>query len=123
MVAFARQPGPKQPAPPCTPISVRTGPFTTTTCAAPDRVPVVEWQFAISLRWARTAASTTGMYSGAHPAITALIATSSAVTVASRVGTDPTTSDPSSPAIARNVPTRSGLGGTTGRPSVQPRRW
>ena len=70
---------------------------------------------------AKTAATTTGKYSGLHPAITALIAACSAVTVTSRVGTAPRTSSGSSPTVARKASTFSGVGGTTGRPSVQPR--
>ncbi len=73
-----------------------------TAWAAPDSVPVVLWQLAISSRWARTAATTTGMYSARQPAITALIAACSAVTVTSRVGTWPSTSSLSRPAAARN---------------------
>ena len=93
----------------------------TTACAAPDSVPVTLWQLPFSWRWARTAATTTGMYSGRQPAITALMATCSAVTTTSRVGTAPSTMSGSSPATARNSSTSSGVGGTTGRPSVQPR--
>ena len=72
---------------------------------------------------ASSAVSTTGMYSGRHPAITALIATFSTVQGAMSGGMRPTTS-----AGSRRVPPsirrmRSGVGGTTGRPSVQPRSW
>ncbi len=92
-----------------------------TACAAPESVPVVEWQFPNSSRWARTAATTTGKYSGRQPAITALIAACSAVTVTSRVGTVPRTASGARPAVARKASTFSGVAGTTGRPSVQPR--
>ena len=61
MVALARHPGPKQPALQLTSSARRAGPLITTACAAPDKVPVTLWQLPFSLRWARTAASTTGM--------------------------------------------------------------
>ena len=115
IVALARHPGPKQPAVQFTSRRVRAGPLTITTCAAPDSVPVVLWQLPFSLRCARTAATTTGMYSRLQPAITALIATCSAVTVTSRVGTVPITTSGSSSAAARNSATSSGVGGTTGQ--------
>ena len=54
-------------------------------------MPVVLWQLPFSCRCARTAATTTGMYSARQPAITALIAACSAVTTTSRVGTSPST--------------------------------
>ena len=120
MVALARKPGPKQPAVQFTSSAVRAGPLTITTCAAPDSVPVVLWQLPFSCRCARTAATTTGMYSRRQPAITALIAACSAVTTTSRVGTAPSTTSGSSSAAARKSATSSGVGGTTGRPSVQP---
>ena len=61
MVALARHPGPKHPDVQLMSISRRIGPFTITTCAAPESVPVVLWQLAFSWRCARTAATTTGM--------------------------------------------------------------
>ena len=74
-----------------------------------------------SVQAASTAARITGRYSGLEPAITALIATFSTVQGARSGGTTATTSSG-----ARRVPssiasTRTSLGGTTGRPSVQPR--
>jgi hypothetical protein len=75
----------------------------------------------VSVQTASSAAITTGKYSGLHPAITALTATFSTVTGARLGGTIATTSRGS-----RRVPvsihiTRSGVGGTTGNPSVSPR--
>ncbi len=61
IVALARHPGPKHPALQLTSRRRRAGPLITTACAAPDSVPVTLWQLPFSLRWARTAASTTGM--------------------------------------------------------------
>src|ERR1700688_4126931 len=74
-----------------------------------------------SVQTASRAAITTGRYSGLHPAITALTAIFSTVTGARFGGTVATTSRGS-----RRVPvsihiTRSGVGGTTGSPSVNPR--
>ena len=74
-----------------------------------------------SVHAAWTAARTTGKCSGLHPAMTALIATFSTVTGTRSGGTTAMTSSG-----ARRVPssmrsTRAGVGGTTGRPSVQPR--
>ena len=120
MVALALNPGPKQPAPEATPSSFRTGPLMMTVCAAPDSVPVVEWQLPLGWRWARTAATTVGKYSGRQPAMTAFAAACSAVHVTSRVGTVPSTSSPESPAHPRKAATLSGVGGMTGSPSVQP---
>ena len=61
MVALARQPGPKHPAVQLMSSAGRAGPFTMTTWAAPESVPVVLWQLPFSFRCARTAATTTGM--------------------------------------------------------------
>ena len=74
-----------------------------------------------SLQTASTAASTQGRYSGRQPAMTALMATFSTVRSMRSGGTTATTSSG-----ARVVPdsirrTRASVGGTTGRPSVQPR--
>ena len=70
---------------------------------------------------ASSAASTTGMYSGLHPAMTALIATFSTVHSARFGGMRPTISEGLRvvPCSMRN--TRTSVGGTTGRPSLQPR--
>ena len=66
------------------------------------------------------AATTTGMYSGRQPAITALIAAFSALTTALRPLMAPSSSWPSSPAAASIAAMEASDGGTTGRPSVQP---
>ena len=66
------------------------------------------------------AATSTGMYSGLHPAMTALIASFSAVRAEARASYDPMTSCASSPAWARQDSMRSRVGATMGRPSVQP---
>src|SRR5882724_3512892 len=60
------------------------------------------------------------MYSGLQPAITALIATFSAVMDTTRFVMKATCCCGASRAASSIAPTRSGVGGTTGRPSVQP---
>ena len=74
-----------------------------------------------SVHAASTAASTTGRYSGRHPAITALTATFSTVHSTRSGGTTATTSSGARVVPASIRSTRSSVGGTTGRPSVQPR--
>jgi hypothetical protein len=65
-------------------------------------------------------ASTTGKCVGRHPAITALIASFSAVTATPRTGSTPTSCAGSATAISRHPATASRVGGTIGSPSVQP---
>ncbi len=69
---------------------------------------------------ASMAATTTGMYSGLHPAMTALTAIFSMVAGALSGGMLATTScaDRADPAIMRS--TRAPVGGMMGRPSIQP---
>src|SRR5215831_14258593 len=67
-----------------------------------------------------TAATTTAMYSGRQPAMTALIATFSAVTDTDRFVMKASSCLGSRRAAASIMVTRSSVGGTTGKPSVQP---
>src|SRR5215510_12470313 len=67
-----------------------------------------------------TAATTTAMYSGRQPAMTALIATFSAVTDTDRFVMKASSCFGSRRAAASIMVTRSSVGGTTGKPSVQP---
>ena len=67
-----------------------------------------------------TAATTTGMYSGLQPAMTALMATFSAVTATWRLVMKATCCSGSSPAASSIARTRAAVGGTTGSPSVHP---
>src|SRR5215831_14874482 len=67
-----------------------------------------------------TAATTTAMYSGRQPAITALMATFSAVTDTDRFVMNAICCLGSRRAAASIIVTRSSVGGTTGRPSVHP---
>jgi hypothetical protein len=61
------------------------------------------------------------MYSGRHPARTALIATFSATTTVFRPAISPRTASPRSAAPASISAMDFSVGGTTGSPSVQPR--
>ena len=70
---------------------------------------------------ASTAASTTGRYSGRQPASTAFTATFSTVHSARSGGIRPSTSAGSRVVPCSMRSTRSGVGGTTGSPSLQPR--
>ncbi len=69
---------------------------------------------------ARISATTTGMYSGLPPAMTAAIAAFSAVMRRRLTGSTPTTSPAASPAPSRNRRTSASVGGTIGNPSVHP---
>jgi len=69
---------------------------------------------------ASTAARTTGMCSGRQPASTALTAIFSTVATPSLGGTMPTTWEGSLPEARIMASTFSRVGGTTGRPSLQP---
>src|SRR5262245_808557 len=72
IVAFARQPGPKTPAPQLTSSAPRTGPLRTRSGLGEFVVADTPWRSNASSHTASTAAMTTGRYSGLHPAITAL---------------------------------------------------
>ena len=121
MLAFARLPWPSAFTPEFMPMRRAIGPFTTT--IGPEN-QVVHSRPCIAnsgASAASTTARTTGMYSGLQPAITALIATFSTVHGALFGGIAPITS-----CASRLVPpsirsTRTGVGGTTGSPSLQPR--
>ena len=107
-------------SPPFMPISAATGPLTMTQIAAPPVLVATVLTLKAGSSTASIAVTTTGKYSGLQPAITALIATISALTVLRRAGTLPSTSSPSRPAAASIAATFCGVGGTTGRPSVHP---
>src|SRR5207237_6350568 len=121
IVALARHPEPKTPAPQLMSSAVRIGPPTITSGDGAFVVADTPWRSNASSHTASTAAITTGRYSGRQPAITALTATFSTVAPPMFGGTTATTS-----CAPRRVPpsmrtTRSGVGGTTGSPSVRPR--
>ena len=120
MAALARFPWPSAPRRMFMPMWWRMGPFTTIAGAAPIVVAQTPWALNSSLTQASMAVMTTGRYSGLQPAMTALMATFSTVAGAMFGGTTATRS-----CASRVVPssiriTRSGVGGTTGRPSVRP---
>ncbi len=121
MVELARLPWPRAFLRAFIPISLRIGPLTITTGPENHRVHSRPWMLNRSVQAASTAASTTGRYSGLQPAITALIATCSTVTGTSAGGTTATTSCGSRLVPSSIRRTRASVGGTTGRPSVQPR--
>jgi hypothetical protein len=121
MVALARQPGPKTPAPQLTSSAMRIGPLTMTRSATASVVPDTPTSAKAGSQMASTAAITVGMYSGRQPAITALIAIFSTVARPSRGATWPTSSAPSRPLARTAACTRASVGGTTGSPSVTPR--
>src|SRR5215831_745807 len=99
-----------------------TGPLTITSTAHGWVVVWTAYRLNGSCATARIAASTTGACSGRQPAITALTATFSTVASAHVGGSAATTSPAGRPAVRTNAATRSGVGGTTGSPSPQPRR-
>src|SRR5712691_644389 len=120
MVALARAPGPKRLPPACRPIASRTGPLTMIMRAAPPVLVAGPWSLNSGSPTALRAAPTTGKYSGRHPAITALIAACHAVTERSRTGSWSSTSSARQGPPASMRSTSGTVGGTTGRPSVQP---
>ena len=85
MVALARLPWPRALMPEFIPMARATGPLTTRTGPTNQVVASTPCMLNSSVHTASTAASTTGRYSGRHPAMTALIATFSTVAGA-RVG-------------------------------------
>src|SRR3989454_12558884 len=74
MVGLARVPGRRAPAAQLSSIVTRAGPLTMKMGATASVVPEIPTRSNASSHIARTAATTTGMYSGRQPAITALIA-------------------------------------------------
>ena len=115
--ALARKPGPKQPLPPCNPIFRAYGPSTIMSGAALPMVPCTPFRLSSSRSMSAMPPSTTGRYSGLHPAISAWIATARTVAISIAGGMGPITS-----AGSRRVPwsircTRSSVGVTTGNPS------
>src|SRR5262247_326602 len=105
------------------PIARRIGPLTTITGPTLIVVASTPWMLKASVQAASTAAITTGRYSGLQPAITALIATFSTVQGARSGGTTATTSSAARVVPSSIASTRSGVGGTSGSPSLQPRAY
>src|SRR5258706_14383214 len=120
IVAFALIPGPKTLLVELMPSFLAIGPFTTIMIVAPERPEATWWRTNSGAASAFTAATTTGRYSGLHPAITALAATFSAVTATLRDGIVATTSSRASPPAARGSSTNARVAGTNGQPAGQP---
>ena len=119
-VAFGRKPGPNAPPTVLKPSSCRTGPLTTIIGAGPlvDCHPPP--RAARSRIRASNAASTTGKYSGRHPAIAALTAARYTVQFRPTCSSSPMTSSGARVVVARNASTSGCEAGTSGRPSDQP---
>ena len=118
MVALARHPGPKTPAPELTSSAARTGPLRIRSGATASVVPETPTSAKAGSQIASTAAMTAGMYSGRQPAMTALIATFSTVARPSFGATRATSSSRGRPLASTAAATRAAVGATTGRPSV-----
>ena len=120
--ALARWPGPRAPKPPAIPQASARGPLTTISGVVEC---VVLWASDRSYSGrssARSAARTIGRWSGSHPAMTAFTATFSTVVAAPSGPITPRLVLGSATAASAMRAARSGVGTTTGRPSVQPRR-
>src|SRR6516165_7643542 len=111
MVRFARLPWPRTLTPEFIPMARRIGPLTTITGPTDQVVASTPWMLNWSVQAASTAASTTGRYSGRHPAITALIATFSTVAGTRFGGTTATTSSGGRPVASSAASTRASVGG------------
>src|SRR5215472_2644259 len=123
MLALARLPLPRALWVAFIPISRRTGPLTTANGALPPVLAEQPCNPNSAAHTARTSATTTRMYSGRQPAMTAAMAIFSPLMRRRRTGSTPTISAGSIPTASRKRCTRAGVGGTIGRPSVQPLSW
>ena len=114
------EPGPSAQTPLFMPIRSATGPLTMTMGAwGPVDMAKVRRPMAGS-RMHSAMASTTGMASGLQPAITAFAAIFSTVPMPKPGSKMPTTSSAGRPDAATNAATFSGVGATSGIPSLQP---
>ena len=120
ITAVARSLLPSALKPPLAPSSSRIGPFSTTSTAQPPVLAVAPCIRKSSCIIAVQAVRTTGKCIGRQPAITALIASFSAVTASPRTGSMPISWSGGIIAQSRQACTASAVGGTIGRPSVQP---
>ena len=121
MVALARLPWPSAFRPQFMPMRRATGPFTTMTGPAKWVVQSRPCMEKPGISAASTAASTVGKYSGRQPDMTALMAAFSTVQGARLGGISPMISSAARVVPASIRATRRSVGGTIGRPSVQPR--
>ena len=120
IVALARLPDPNAFAPPFIPISAAIGPFTINNGAATCVVAWTPFKLNFLSVKASIAARTTGAYSALHPAIIILTANTPRLKPPHLGGTLHSTKSGSPPRVSTNSKTLSCVGGTTGRPSVQP---
>ena len=120
IAAVARSLLPNALKPPLAPISSRIGPFSTISTAQPPVLAVAPCARNGSCIIAVQAVTTTGKCIGRQPAITALTASFSAVTARPRTGSTPISWSGGIIAQSRQARTASSVGGTIGRPSVQP---
>src|SRR5690606_21220958 len=104
------------------PIASATGPLTTRSGATFSSVVCTPRRLKSGSAMARTAASTTGRYSGRQPAITAFAATFSTVATPFSGSRAPRLAVCGSGTQESISSTRPIVGGTIGSPSVQPRR-
>ena len=120
MVALARLPGPNRLLRELMFSSRTTGPWTMVRMPEPPMLEDGPTRLKTGSSMASVAVITTGMYSGRQPAMTALAATLPTVISRRRSGSSPMTSVDGLPVRSMNSATRASVGGTTGRPSVQP---
>jgi len=122
IVAFARKPGPNRFPRALMSSSRAIGPFTIRTGLAGFVVPCTPYRLNGLARIAVTAVTTTGKYSGLHPAMTALTAILVIVASPQRGAIGPSDVPASRSVEASISATRAAVGGTIGSPSVQPSR-
>ncbi len=123
MTAVARSLLPRVLNEPAMPSSSRIGPLRMTSTAQPPVEAVAPCSRNSGRSIAVTAVSTTGKCIGRQPAMTALIASFSAVIATPRTGSMPISCWGGSIAQSRQAATAEAVGGTMGRPSVQPLAW
>jgi hypothetical protein len=118
---LARLPEPNTLQPAFMPMARRMGPFTTSSGLAMWVVACTPFRLNRASHSASIAASTTGAYSARQPAITILIASTSQVRLPQRGGTRAIRRAGPPPSAATAAAIFSDVGGTSGKPSEQPR--
>ncbi len=108
---------------PSIPSSRRIGPLTMHRMAEPPVLAVGPWTSKSGWSMPVTAVITTGRCMGRQPAMMALTATFSAVIARWRTGSIPMSWSGGMPTQSSAASTAAAVGGTMGRPSVQPRAW
>jgi hypothetical protein len=123
MTAVARSLLPRALNVPAAPSSRRIGPFSTTNTAQPPVDAVAPCNRNSGCSIAAKAVTTAGKCIGRQPAMTALMASFSALIATPRTGSMPRSWSGAIIAHSRQACTASCVGGTIGRPSVQPLEW